>query len=80
MLPMHTIPYPSKNTRYLPGRLSACGKELGIPKKNKEDQQDREAMAARGYWQSTLVVMKGIERILQNENAGEVANDNHGVW
>jgi hypothetical protein len=50
------------------------------PKKNKEDQQHREAMAARGYWQSTLVVMKSIERILQNENAGEVANDDHGLW
>ena len=48
--------------------------------KNKEDKQQRDAMAARGYWQATQKVRSSIKKVLNGENSGKVADFEHGVW
>ncbi|MCW3807774.1 Fic family protein [Plebeiibacterium marinum] len=50
------------------------------PKDNEVDQEARNAMAARGYYQAFQLVKESIKSILEGENAGEVADDNHGDW
>lgn len=45
-----------------------------------EDRQQRDAMAARGYWQTFLQVKESIIKILNGENSGTVADRNHGRW
>ncbi|TLX70598.1 Fic family protein [Labilibacter sediminis] len=50
------------------------------PKDNEADQEARNAMAARGYYQAFQLVKDSIKSILEGENAGEVADDNHGDW
>ena len=47
---------------------------------NTEDKVQRDAMAARGYWQATQKVRESIEKILNDKNAGTVADDDHGDW
>ena len=44
------------------------------------DQKQREAMAARGYWEATQSVKKTIEKILKGENAGRAFDADHGDW
>jgi hypothetical protein len=48
--------------------------------KNEDDKRQRDAMAARGYWQATQKVRESIRRILNNENSGIVADQDHGDW
>ena len=47
---------------------------------NKEDKQQRDAMAARGYWQASQKVRETIRRILDGMNAGEAADADYGDW
>lgn len=47
---------------------------------DKEDEEERNAMAARGYWQAYQAVRKSIDRVLNDENAGTVIHDDHGIW
>lgn len=47
---------------------------------NKEDRQQKDAMAARGYWQAFQVVEKSIDKILDGANAGKIADDEHQDW
>lgn len=49
-------------------------------RKNKEDKQQRDAMAARGYWQATQEVRKSIKKILIGKNSGKVTDIDHGDW
>jgi hypothetical protein len=49
-------------------------------KGNEADRKQRDAMAAKGYWEAFQVVEKSIERILTGENAGEVVDAEHGDW
>ena len=50
------------------------------PDLNSADQQDRNALAARGYWQANLAVRESIKKIMKGENPGEVADQDHGQW
>ena len=50
------------------------------PKDNPEDQSDRDALAARGYWQSFQSVRASIGRIITGEQAGLVARQDHDEW
>jgi Fic family protein len=50
------------------------------PKENEEDRKQRDAMAARGYWLATQSVRESLKRILNNENSGLVADEDHGNW
>ncbi len=50
------------------------------PKANKEDKDNRNALAARGYWQAYQVVKDSITKILKGKQAGNVVDEDHGVW
>lgn len=50
------------------------------PKENPDDQNDRDALAARGYWQSFLSVRSSIGRIIAGEGAATVAKQDHDEW
>lgn len=47
---------------------------------NKEDIQQRDAMAAKGYWEATQKVRETIKKILDGGNAGEITYNDHGDW
>lgn len=44
------------------------------------DQDHRDALAARGYWQSFQSVKASIEHVLRKQNAGSVAERDHATW
>ena len=50
------------------------------PDSIKTDQNHRDALAARGYWQSFQSVRQSIEKILRKENAGVAAGKDHITW
>ncbi len=50
------------------------------PDDNKDDREQRNAMAARGYYQAFQAVKESIEKILKDENPGIVVDDDHGTW
>lgn len=45
-----------------------------------EDRKQRDAMAARGYWQAFQRVEQSIVKILQGENPGKVTDADYGGW
>ncbi len=49
-------------------------------KENEADRKQRDAMAARGYWQAFNTVKESIKFVLKGENAGLVADKTHGDW
>jgi hypothetical protein len=46
--------------------------------KNEADKKQKDAMAARGYWEAFKEVEKSIAKILAGENAGTIADADHG--
>jgi len=50
------------------------------PDANQNDREQRDAMAIRGYLQTYQAVHHSIRNVLQGENAGEVADQDHGAW
>lgn len=49
-------------------------------KDNDADSKQRDAMAAKGYWDAFQMVEQSIRKVLTGENAGEVLDDDHGDW
>lgn len=50
------------------------------PELNEQDREQRNAMAARGYFQAFKTVEQSIGKVLEGENAGEVAREDHRAW
>ena len=50
------------------------------PNANKADKDNRDALAARGYWQAYQVVKDSITKILKGKQAGNVIDEDHGAW
>ncbi len=50
------------------------------PEDNEADKRERDAMAARGYYQSFQAVKESIRAILEGKNAGVVADNDHSDW
>jgi fido (protein-threonine AMPylation protein) len=50
------------------------------PAKIAADEQSRDAMAARGYYQARIEVLASIDKILAGANAGIVASEDHRTW
>ncbi|MCJ1962570.1 Fic family protein [Novosphingobium mangrovi (ex Hu et al. 2023)] len=50
------------------------------PDLNPEDREQKDAMAARGYWQAFQAVKASVERVLAGEGGGRVADEDHSVW
>ena len=44
------------------------------------DRQKHNTLAARGYWQAYQAVKVSIEKIINNENSGAVAYNDHDAW
>jgi len=47
---------------------------------NEEDRNQRDAMAARGYWQATQSIKSSIKKILDGTNSGTIADQDHTKW
>ena len=47
---------------------------------DEEDRKHRDAMAARGYWQSFQAVQESIKKLFENENSGVIFDLDHGEW
>ena len=45
-----------------------------------DDRRNRDALAARGYWQAYQVVRQSAQRVLEGENPGTVIDEDHGDW
>jgi len=50
------------------------------PQSNKEDENTRNAMAARGYWEAFQEVRESIRSVLKDENPGKVAERDLQDW
>lgn len=50
------------------------------PGDNEYDNRQKDAMAARGYWQAFQKVKESIQSVLKGKNPGEVADTDHGSW
>jgi hypothetical protein len=50
------------------------------PDSNQEDREQRNALAARGYFDAFQVVRTSVEKVLEGENAGKVADRDHADW
>jgi len=45
-----------------------------------DDKKQKDAMAARGYWQASQKVRDSIRHILDGRNPGQIADMEHGEW
>ena len=50
------------------------------PDRNEQDREQRNALAARGYWQAFQAVRASVERVLKGKNPGSIADEDHGEW
>ena len=50
------------------------------PDLNEQDRENRDALAARGYWQAYQAVRQSLSRVLANDDPGVVADEDHGTW
>jgi hypothetical protein len=50
------------------------------PDANEQDREQRNALAARGYWLAFQAVQKSLRRVLRGENPGTVAEEDHAAW
>jgi hypothetical protein len=50
------------------------------PETNEGDREQRNAMAARGYWLAYQAVQASVRRVLERENPGLVADEDHVTW
>ena len=50
------------------------------PEQHEDDRRNRNALAARGYYDAFVSVKASIGKALQGVNAGAVGRDDHGEW
>lgn len=50
------------------------------PEQNENDKDQKNALAARGYWQAFQSVKKSITKVISGKNVGEIAWHDHGDW
>jgi hypothetical protein len=50
------------------------------PDSNIADKEQKDAMAARGYFQAFQKVKESIKAVLDGKNAGDVTYNDHGTW
>lgn len=50
------------------------------PENDEGDRDQRNAMAARGYWQAFQEVKQSIEKILDGSNPGVTVRQDHAIW
>lgn len=50
------------------------------PDTSEDDSNQRNAMAARGYWQAFQAVRESVQKVLLGGNSGTVADADHRIW
>lgn len=50
------------------------------PDADRNDRDQRDALAARGYWQAFQAVKASIKNVLGGANAGQIADGDHAAW
>jgi hypothetical protein len=50
------------------------------PDADRNDHDQRDALAARGYWQAFQAVKASIRKVLGGANAGQIADADHAAW
>jgi len=50
------------------------------PDTNEDDREDQNALAAHGYWKAFEEVKKSVLKVLDGENPGSVADEDHTGW
>jgi hypothetical protein len=50
------------------------------PEQNAEDRENRNALAARGYYDAFVAVKASVEKVLRGGNVGQVSDDDHAEW
>ena len=65
--------------RVSPGLIEAMRGGAWNPDRNGDYRVQRDALAARGYWQACQVVRGSVRRVLDGENPGTVAAEDHGA-
>ena len=50
------------------------------PDGNPQDRENRNALAARGYYDAFTAVKESLGKVLRGDNAGSVARDDHAGW
>ena len=50
------------------------------PERNRQDRDNRNALAARGYYDAFVSVKQSVAQVLGGANAGETAQTDHGDW
>ncbi len=50
------------------------------PDNKEKDRENRNALAAKGYFEAFQVVKESVTKVLKGANAGQVADDDHGAW
>jgi Fic/DOC family len=50
------------------------------PERNEQDRKNRDALAARGYWQAFRLVKESVGKVITGAPAGVVARDEHKDW
>lgn len=50
------------------------------PEENESDAQQRNAMAARGYWQTFQSVKESVRKVLNGKTPGIIVEDDHRTW
>lgn len=66
--------------RVTPGLIERVRSGNWNPDDNKEDKEQKNAMAARGYYLAFQAVKESIRAILEGKNPGEVVGNDHGTW
>ena len=66
--------------RVSPALIEAVRGGAWNPDRNEDHRAQLDALAARGYWQACQVVRRSVRRVLEGENPGTVAAEDHGVW
>jgi len=50
------------------------------PDEDDDDRGHKNALVARGYWQAYQAVRESVRKVLEGNNPGAVADDDHGDW
>jgi Fic family protein len=66
--------------RVTPELIERVRSGLWNPDQNEADREHRDALAAHGYWLAYQAVRRSLVRVLEGQNAGDVADDDHGEW
>ena len=66
--------------RVSPALIERVRRGTWNPDANDQDREHRNALAARGYWQTFQAVQKSLAKVLTGANPGTVAEEDHGVW